>query len=455
MLDRTPRDERNMDQVAPEDAWMPFQPTQSRPWSNRLAAHLLRRAGFGGSIDEINAAVENGLEATVSNLLEFDSAAEYNLGMETSGRLLSGGQDSMGLAAWWLLRMVQTPCPLQEKMTLFWHGHFATGANKVGNARAMLRQNELLRANSISRFGPLVSAISRDVAMLIYLDSTENRKTRPNENYARELMELFCLGPGNYTEKDIKEIARCFTGWEVRRHTFKFNPYQHDRDSKSFLRQAGKFDGDDAIRIILEQPAASRFIAKKLIRFFVFDDQPIRDGFAEPVAATLRDSGFDIRAAVEMILRSQVFYSDAAIAKKIKSPVELAIGTLRFFDAAVNMQQLAERLNRLGQLPLYPPNVKGWDGGRSWINAATILARGNLIAGVLNSPDTTFASGSLKEWRKQHQAFGVGNSMDWINEYWLAEPLQAKTLEPFEEPFLKSEGKTLAGLSAFPEFQLN
>jgi uncharacterized protein (DUF1800 family) len=394
------------------------------------------------------------MNATVDRLVDFESAASYDQEMKTSGRLLSGGQDSKGLAAWWLLRMVQSPAPLQEKMTLFWHGHFATGADKVAQARAMLRQNELLRSHAVGKFGPLVSAISRDVAMLIYLDSTENRKTRPNENYARELMELFCLGPGNYTEQDIKEIARCFTGWEVRRHAFQFNTYQHDRNTKSFLGETGNFDGDDAIRIILKQPAAANFIAGKLIRFLVLDERPMTERYAAPVAAALRESEFDIGVALDMILRSRIFYSEAAIAKKIKSPVELAIGTLRFLGASVNMQQLADRLDRLGQRPLYPPNVKGWDGGRTWINAATVLSRANLVADITGSEQTSYAAGSFNDWIQENREFGVGQDLQWVNQYLLAQPLTQTRLHQLAELKL-DPARMFAALASLPEYQLN
>ncbi len=441
--------------INPEKAWEPFEPSAANPWSKRLAAHLYRRAGFGGSINDIVQAQQDGLKSTLEKLTNFQSAISYDEEMSASGRLVTGGLDSKGLASWWLLRMAQTPCPLQEKMTLFWHGHFATGADKVGDGRAMLRQNQLLRQSAHGHLEPLVRKLSRDVAMLVYLDSTENRKTRPNENYARELMELFCLGPGNYTEKDIKEIARCFTGWEVRKNKFKFNSYQHDEGTKSFLGSSGKYNGDDAIRIILQQPAAGTFIAKKLIRFFVVEDLVISDALAEPIAADLRTSGFDIGRVVRKILSSNIFFSEIAIAKKIKSPVELAIGALRFFDGSVNMTQLANRLQRLGQLPLYPPNVKGWEGGRTWINAATILARANLIDAMITNSKTTFGGRKLKDWLGKQAKQGVGESFEWVNDFILAEPLSATAQSSFETQFKKSPATALSWLAALPEFQLN
>ncbi len=438
-----------------ESAWQPFTASPDRPWSNRLAAHLLRRAGFGGSISEIEAAQKAGLQPTIDRLINASSADSYNEEMATAGRLVSGGQDSKSLAAWWLLRMVQTPCPLIEKITLFWHGHFATGAEKVKDARAMLQQNILLRKHALGPFEPLVQQISRDVAMLVYLDSEDNRKTRPNENYARELMELFCLGTGNYTEHDIKEIARCFTGWQVQRKKFNFNPYQHDNQPKSFLGETGNFDGNDAVQIILQQDASTRFIARKLIRFFVFDGDDISDELVQPLANELRESGFNIGRTVRTILSSQIFFSEAAIGRKIKSPVELAVGFLRFFDASVNMQELSNRLAGLGQLPLYPPNVKGWDGGRAWINASTILARANLISELVNSGNTKLRAGSWSQWAKSHPPTDAKDNLQWMDEYFLAAAIPPTAWTELEN-FKPSEiQQAISWLAALPEFQLN
>ena len=444
-----------MTKIDPTTAWRPFIASAERPWSNRLAAHLLRRAGFGGTIHQIESARKSGLPETLDLLFNSSSADSYNEEMAIAGRMISSNQDARSLAAWWLLRMVQTPCPLIEKMTLFWHGHFATGADKVNDARAMLRQNILLRKHALGKFEPLVQAISRDVAMLVYLDSTDNRKTRPNENYARELMELFCLGPGNYTERDIKEIARCFTGWEVRRGKFRFNSHQHDKGSKSFLGETGDYDGDDAVRIVLQQEASAKFICRKLIRFFVFDDEQIPDELVAPLADSLRRSGFDIGQTVRTILSSEIFYSDKAIARKIKSPVELAIGFLRFFDCSVNMQQLSNRLAQLGQLPLYPPNVKGWDGGRNWINASTILARTNLIVDLATSGNTKFRSGSLSEWAKSTPRVATNNNHRWIDEYMFAQPLPEVARQKINQMKATEIEQLVSWLVALPEFQLN
>jgi uncharacterized protein (DUF1800 family) len=433
--------------IDPREAWRPFEPSSKQSWNNRLAAHLLRRTGFGGTISEIVEAQKAGHQAAIARVFDQTNDESLEEEMKSAARLITGGSDASQLASWWLLRMIKTPCPFLEKMTLFWHGHFATGADKVRNARAMFRQNQLIRKHALGKFGPFVKNMSSDVAMLVYLDSEENRKTRPNENYARELLELFCLGPGNYSEEDIKEIARCFTGWEIRRGKFHFNEYQHDKKTKSFLGASGNFDGNDAVEIVMKQDAASRFIARKLVRFFVFDDADISDKLVAPVAKHLRESEFDIRSTTRIILSS---------GKKIKSPVELAVGFLRFFDASTNVTQLGNRIAGLGQRPLYPPNVKGWPGGRTWINASTVLARANLISDILKNDKTKFKTGSLQAWLKVHEDFKPKESYDWAEEFLLATPLSEETRKGFSALAKSADPiKSLAMLASLPEFQLN
>ena len=432
----------------------PWKPVDQANWNCRLAAHLYRRAAFGGTIEQIDRASKEGLQKTLDRLFDLDRADAFENEMAMAGKMTGRGEESYNLASWWLLRFIRTPVPLLEKMTLFWHGHFATGADKVKDAKAMLDQNTLLRQHALQKFAPLVKAISRDVAMLTYLDSTENRKTRPNENYARELMELFCLGTGHYTENDIKQIARCFTGWEIRRKKFRFNRYQHDNGIKEFLGTRGEFGGDDAIEIVIQQPACARFIARKLIRFFVFDEAPIPDELTEPLAAQLRKSDFNIASVLRTIFSSEFFYSRQSIGKKIKSPVELAIGTCRFLNCTANTQTLARRLAELGQLPLYPPNVKGWDGGRAWINASTVLARVNLVNELIAA--NKFQNGNLQDWVERHQAAGVGKSTEWIETYLFAGELPKQLRQvPAAMGSIEDARNVLAAIAAMPEHQLN
>ncbi|MBL9083432.1 MAG: DUF1800 family protein, partial [Planctomycetales bacterium] len=239
-----------------------------------------------------------------------------------------------------------------------------------------------------------------DVAMLLWLDSAVNRKTRPNENFAREVMELFTLGTGHYTERDIKEAARCFTGWEVHNNRFWFNRPQHDDGPKQVLGERGNFDGDQMVALLLEQPACARFLVRKLFRFLIADEPPVGDGdsataqvagtpnstavrpsdeFIEPLARQLRESGYDIAGVVRTMLASNYFYSAAVAGRRIKGPVEFAVGLVRSLEGHVDHYALADDLAALGQQVFYPPNVKGWNGGRDWINAYTLLSRTNLV----------------------------------------------------------------------------
>lgn len=399
--------------VDPGQAWQPFKTDNGRDMPSQLVAHLYRRAGFAATPDQIEKLKFQSAEKLVDQLFDVDSKS-FEQQMKSMGHTILAGGQARSLAAWWLYRMLNTPDQLLEKTTLFWHGHFATSAAKVNDPKPMLAQNQILRDGALGKFEKLVQKIARDPAMLIYLDSTDNRKTRPNENFARELLELFCLEVGNYTEKDIKQIARCFTGWEVRRKHFKFNKYQHDTGSKSFFGKTGNFDGDQAIKIVLQQKAAPRFIAKKLYKYFVADVTTPDEKLIAPLADQLRKTDFDIGKLVRTILSSQHFYSDQCIGKKIRSPVELVIGFLRTTNASTNFYQLADRMETLGQLPFYPPNVKGWDGGRTWINSSTLLGRANLIRDIVDSGDTKWKYGDLAKWLRHYKVAQPESAVDFL-----------------------------------------
>src|SRR4051794_7271862 len=257
-----------------------------------MAAHLYRRAGFAANIRDLDVAVQIGPQEAVKRLL---NAAQENSVFDDEMRkfaqvtLAANNQEL--LTSWWLHRMRHTPAPLLEKTTLFWHGHFATSAAKVRDPALMFRQNELLRQHALGNFGDLVRGIARDPAMLLYLDSATNRKVHPNENFSREVMELFCLGVGNYSEQDIQQLARCFTGWEIQHGEFKFNPYQHDYGNKTVLGQKGPFDGDEGLEVILRQPAAADFICAKLVQFFIADEPEIPGELIAPLAQRFRKAG--------------------------------------------------------------------------------------------------------------------------------------------------------------------
>jgi uncharacterized protein (DUF1800 family) len=285
-------------------------------------------------------------------------------------------QQFFELKSWWLTEMLVTSSPLTEKMTLFWHNHFVSSHQKVRSPQLMYRQNVLLRRHALGNFGALLHAVARDPAMVIYLDSASNRKGQPNENFAREVMELFTLGEGNYTERDVKEAARAFTGWGVDpdRGEFVFRRRAHDDGVKTVLGRTGNLDGDKVLGILLAQPQTAELIAAKLWREFV-SPEPDPDEVRR-IARVLRESDYEIRPALRAMLTSDAFYAPANRAVLIKSPVELVVGTLRQFSFTTGEPlPFVLGVALLGQNLFAPPNVKGWPGGEMWINSTTLLAR--------------------------------------------------------------------------------
>ena len=455
-----------IEQVDPAWAWSPFEPDADGPWCRRLAAHLHRRAAFGASTRELDEAAKLRPAEAVARLCEPkppQNAEQFEQASTLLGdRMVSTGNPEQ-LPAWWLYRMLNTADPALEKLTLFWHGHFATSASKVQKAGLMLAQNDLLRRHARGRFAEMVKAVSRDPAMLIYLDSTTNRRIRPNENYARELLELFCLGVGNYTEADIKQVARAFTGWEVRADRFAFNAIQHDRGAKTFFGKTGNFDGDEAIDVVLSQPAAPRFIARKLVRYYVFDEPAAPDALIEPLAEDLRKSGFEIGPVVRRILGSNLFFSEHAVGRKVRGPVELGVGLVRALGATTNLIKLAAGLGELGQAMFYPPNVKGWDGGRAWINSSALLGRANLVRQVLLAGETKFGDGGLEKTAEAAGAKTPEQTVDWLLELLVAVPVPKAAREGLVRMLSGNDGPKDRGrrilevihvIGTMPEFQL-
>jgi len=353
----------------------PWMPDGADPFDRRKAAHLLRRAGFGAAPEEIAEAVEKGLEATVDGL--FDGAeeqeAEFRKTFETASSALVDFGDPDQARGWWLYRMTRTHSPLREKLALFWHGHFATSVGKVEDTSLMLRQVETLRRLAWGDFREIVLAMARDPAMLVWLDGESSTKEHPNENFARELMELFTLGIGHYTEADVQEAARAFTGWHREGAEFVFHPDDHDAGPKRFLGKSGKFDGADIVAIILQQPAAPRFLAGKLLRFFATPD-PGEDVIAEAADALTRTQ-LDVKWFLRELFLSRYFYSSDCVRKRISSPAELVAGAVRTLRPRWPATAMAEQMEPMGQALLAPPDVKGWDGEKAWINETTFAAR--------------------------------------------------------------------------------
>ncbi len=359
-----------------------------------LMAHLYRRAGFGATHDEITAAVDRGYEATVEELLHPEAQPDVDL--DLMYRFYPDMKEEREIEitqAYWVYRMINSPRPLEEKMALFWHSLFATAFNKSNHAQMVHRQVNTFRKHCLGNFRTILLELSRDPAMIFWLDNQENTKDVHNENYGRELLELFSMGIGTYSEDDVKSCARAFTGWSVETllnigpfgrnvWNFEFKPEQHDYSEKEFLGQRGNFDGADIIDIVAQQPATARFIARRLYLFFV-SDRP-NDAVIDELAEVFQASGGDIRSVMRALLLSDVFRSERAYLAKVKSPAEYVVGVsklvgdFRFPDWGI--VNLALECRYMGQDLMNPPSVEGWHVGREWIDTGILVERVNFAS---------------------------------------------------------------------------
>ncbi len=438
-------------------------------WGVPAAAHLLRRAGFSAGLDELDRVVRQGFDATVDELVDFeavdDSAMEAALdakGYEfvrtnREGQVLPNG---LGMQQWWYFRMLNSRRQLVEKMTLFWHDHFATSLGVVrfvnGSGKPLMQvQNETLREHALGNFREMVLAIARDPAMIVWLNNFENVKGRPNENWARELLELFTMGEGNgYTEQDIQEAARAFTGWSLLRPRrdgaagaldFVFRPQAHDEGPKTFLGQTiqsprgaeGIQDGERVVEIIFEQPQVAEYVAHKVWEYFVYPEP--EDEVILPLAKAFRDSGYELKALMRALLEHPHFLSEKAYRAKIKSPVELAVGAYRELGITQpeNLPRVLEFYS-LGQTLFFPPDVGGWTSDTGWINTGTILARFNLFAFMISNDGLIYVPGRDEPVRNPIE--------DQIDVLGLLEKYQARTpsaaLDLFAETMVQGDLST-------------
>jgi len=416
------------------DAWAnDLTPIPASEWGYARAAHLLERAGFGATPEEIERFAAMTPQRAVDTLVDydtiddrgqppFDESGIWDAGMDpfppsraeavriarergqglgekvlpegTQRRLqpvvdkffyslTANNIETQRLGLWWANRMLTTKRPLEEKLTLFWHGHFATGENKVRDYRMMLRQNQMFRRNASGSLRDLLIGILKDPAMLVYLDNGENVKQHPNENFGRELLELFTMGVGNYTERDVREAARAFTGWTNDVLAFKVDDAQHDFTHKTFLGRSGNLDGEDIIDTILQQPVTGEFVAAKVYRYFVRED--VAGAVRADLGRTFRDGGYRMKPLLKRIFLSKDFYSPPSYATQIKSPAHLVVSTYRKLGLrdVPTIPDFGRMTASLGQALFDPPNVAGWAGGRTWITPSTLLQRGNLFRDVL------------------------------------------------------------------------
>lgn len=415
-----------------------WQPSEAEPWDLARVAHLHRRAGFAPDWATIQHSLALGVGATIERILPGPAgqtgrgtlAADPEPSRTTAkdrdfeqlagviGEAAVGADSSDRLRAWWVYRMLMTPNPLIERMTLLWHNHFATSNDKVDDVAAMFEQNNLLRKHSLGSFRDLLPAVVKHRAMLKWLDAAANRKEHPNENLARELMELFTLGEGNYGERDVTEAARCLTGWTYRGTQFRFVPENHDTGEKTVLGHTSDMDGDALIDLLLEHPATARRIARRLCQMFFGDgvvDEPAQSALAEGI----RQNDLNVGWGVETILRSELFFSEANLRSRVASPVEYVIGAARLLgmqDKPPSTLLLGAELRNLGQDLFHPPNVFGWPEGRGWINTRSIIARAKLASRLMAGK--LHRGGTPVEVERLAKACGMGGSRDQIVEFY-------------------------------------
>ena len=363
--------------------------------SKRQIQHLYWRAGFGPDPCNLNNAIGKTANDLVDHLFTSSEKAEYlkmdfsKLAVDRKSLSREEKKELRKLATkmvyeldvMWLEQMVETKAVLREKMTFFFHDHFAV---RIKNPKENLDLNNILRKHALGNFGDLLMEVSKSPAMIGFLNNKQNKKDSPNENFAREVMELFTLGRDNvYTETDIKEAARAFTGWSVANGEFIFRQRQHDTGSKTTLGETGNFDGEDVIRILLKQKQTARYLATKILDFLV--GRPIPDAHLDVFTDIFYDSNYDLEVFIRAILTSEIFYQEETIACKIKSPTELLVGMTRLFEIEYKEPKAIVQIQRkLNQVLFFPPNVAGWSGGRAWIDSSTLMIRLKLSSLLLN-----------------------------------------------------------------------
>jgi uncharacterized protein (DUF1800 family) len=383
------------------NAWGVYKPSGEAPWDLHRVVHLHRRAGFAAAWDEIERDLKDGPGPSVDRLLagcgrsrrvpdDFESIAALLAEAATPSPIF--GDTALRLKAWWIYRMLFSPDPLGERLTLMWHNHFATSNLKVDDPRAMHRQNEIFRKLARAPFGELLSAVVHDPALLIWLDAPANHKEHPNENLARELLELFTLGVGHYTEMDVREAARALTGWTTSQGRFSHIAAGHDDGEKLLLGRRGRWCGDDLLSLLVDHPATATRLAGRICELLK-GETAVAAGAVTELADGMRAHGLDVGWAVETVLRSRAFFDAANLGCRVLGPVELVIGAvhaLEIFDPPPSTLVLAEWITRLGQDLFYPPNVGGWPGGRTWVTSQRLIGRLNfaeaLADGRLSEP---------------------------------------------------------------------
>jgi uncharacterized protein (DUF1800 family) len=458
-----------------------------------LIAHLMRRAGFGATYQELEARAAKGYEATVEELLQPEAQPE--LEMDLLQRYFVDWKEMNALEvnqAYWTYRMINTRRPLQEKVALFWHGILCTGNSKCEHGRQVQTQIDMFREKGMGSFRELLISLAKDPAMVFYLDNCMSHKGAINENWGRELLELFSMGVGmdnqaNYSEDDIKEAARAFTGWTISNAIprypygryeayFAYNPYDHDNEEKTFLGETGRWNGEDIIDIIVRQPATARFVSRHLYNFFVADEVEVpawqRTPPRDPETIKMLEdeyfrSNYDIRSMLRVLFNSDAFKN--ARFQRVKSPTEVVIGTMRlvrdFTSPKMGLHPLANNIRYMGQDLMNPPTVEGWHTGKEWIDSGTLVERINFVAdrvGDTQLPGVRDIISRLSSEKVVSPEQLVERCLDMVGGYELAEETRDQLIEhiqkggelrPGTEDYSNRVGQTLQLIVATQEYQ--
>ena len=444
----------------PAWAWAPYMPDARRPWDLRRASHLYRRAAFGTSWGQLEQALRDGPARTVDRLMR--PAANVPAFHRTFDAYEAEAIDPDAgtvdvLCEWWLLRMIQTPHPLLEKMTLLWHGHFAARNFPVKNGRLMARYVGQLREHALGQFHQLLPAVVHDPAVRLCCDANANRKATPDLTLARALLERFTVGPGVATERDVRETARALSGLAVLRNQSRFLAHEHDGGAKVVLGASGNWTEVDVARLAATHPATSRRLVRLFYRWFVSEaDEPADDLLAPLADAFCRDG--DLGRLVETVLRSNLFFSAAAYRRRVKSPVEFALGIVAGLEGLVPTSRLAGDLAALGENLGEPPTAAGWEGGTAWINPATLVGRANLASSLLSGSGPYGAGLDPEKAAEAHGRGAPATAGRWLIDLLIQGDLPAPVERLVLESAPQGQGDALRRLAhtivTLPEFQL-
>lgn len=443
-------------------AWSAYQPDDQRPWDLRRAAHLYRRAAFGGTWAELQQSLQDGPALAIGRLVRppGDMSAfqkSYDGYDQAAG---SSGTDDAA-RAWWLRRMMETPHPLLEKMTLFWHSHFGISRARVVNGAMMVSLVHLLRRHALGSYADMLAAAIREPAVVVGLDADGNRRSLPNANLARQLLVQYGPGAGAFDEQDVRETTRALTGWLMLRDDLRFVDREFDTGAKRIFGQSGNWNADDAVRIVLQQPATARHVVRCVYGWLISETAEPDAKLLEPLAASFHKD-YDIGRLVETMLRSNWFFSAAAYRQRVRSPVELALGMIRPLEGTVPTLRLGGDLAGVGQDLLRPPTVKGWIGGRHWLNPAAMMGRVNLAASLL-TPDGAYGAGLAPHAVVQrHGQSGPAAAAKFLVDLLLGGDLPAQVRDQLAERAAASGADALPGrlrsvaqdICTLPEFQL-